>query len=393
MAQGTTSGPLRDCGASRGPFLEYLGRVMLSDLVTQVTLGPIRFRSLRSGPNLALLALFILVSVLRALAVVLAFGGARSVSIGMPFFEQITGALGVWAATPIVLGLVLAMPKPKRGWLLFALAHLGGFLVFSVAQIVVMFALRGFFGGALGLYGMPIVLRFQIAWELQQNLIVYGGVAALLSLLLAWEEQQKAQIKAARLTAEVATARLDALTAKIDPHFLYNTLNTVSGVMFRQLELAERLLVDLAEILRATLESDQATWTLAEEQAHAERYVRILEARFGERLSVEWSPARTSSTALVPRFSLQSLIENAVKHNAQRVEPLRICVRMTTSPGSISVLVEDDGDGMVLTERPRGRGLDRLAEMLELLYPGGPGLQIEGAKGKGTRVAFTARET
>src|SRR5690606_30082927 len=104
-------------GSGRSRRMTYGWSAMLSDLITRINLGPIGFHAFRLRPSMALLALFLVISALRALSVVLALGSRSSVPYGMPFFEQFTGAIGVWVATPIVLAIVRRAPAPRQGWL------------------------------------------------------------------------------------------------------------------------------------------------------------------------------------------------------------------------------------------------------------------------------------
>jgi signal transduction histidine kinase len=297
---------------------------------------------------------------------------------------QLTGALGAWAGLPVVQAAVLnAHPAPARAprWWRVLAVHLTGYLVFVVLHVAVMQSLRSLLF-ALDLTrtsGGP--LRIQVLWEMQGDMIVYASAAGLLTVLVSWRKQQRAALHAANLEARLAEARLDALTSQVDPHFFFNALNTVSAVMYEDLDKTEKLLDSLGCIMRATLQKDGPTWTLAEECNHTQRYLDLLRARFGERLTVSWqsravhsSPARqpASSEALlelaVPRFCIQTLVENAVKHNASRVEPLHVAVSMTRQARCVEVSVEDNGYGFPDCGSATQGSLERLSATLRLLH-------------------------
>jgi LytS/YehU family sensor histidine kinase len=114
----------------------------------------------------------------------------------------------------------------------------------------------------------------------------------------------------AQLTTELRDAQLRALVGQLNPHFLFNALNTISAVMYTDLALTDRLLADLGQLLRAGLASDAGpTWSLADERVHTEHFLAAMLARFGDRLSVAWRVDDQAAVAQLPRFTLQLLVE------------------------------------------------------------------------------------
>jgi len=277
---------------------------------------------------------------------------------------QLTGAFGAWLALPAIH---LAVMNASSGRAVrFVGAHLLGFGLFFTVHFLTMTALRH----ALRL-PLEGTLASQARWEAQVDLVVYAGLVAAWSLFDAKEHRRRAEVREAQLAMQLSEARLATLTAQLDPHFLFNALNALGATMHVDLERTERLLVDLAELLRASLETEQPTWSLARERAHTERYLDVLEARFGpERLSVSWRIPPEAGPCDVPRFAVQSLVENAVKHNAARRGGLRIVIAATVTPSGLRLVVADDGVGFgaQTTSRGTGRGLARLGETLRLLH-------------------------
>lgn len=146
-----------------------------------------------------------------------------------------------------------------------------------------------------------------------------------------------------------AEARLSALHARIRPHFLFNSLNTVAELVHEQPEAAEQAVLDLARVFRAALASN-STSTLAEEIELARRYLDIEHWRLGERLRVEWQLPTPLPAVPLPILTLQPLVENAVRHSIERqAEPGPIQVECQVGRQSISVVIEND----------RVTGLDR----------------------------------
>ena len=154
--------------------------------------------------------------------------------------------------------------------------------------------------------------------------------------------------RARQLAVRAKQAELEALQARIRPHFLFNTLNTGAALVHQRPEQAERLLLDLADLFRAALGGPREI-PLADELALARRYLEIEALRFGERLRVAWDVPTPLPDATVPALSIQPLVENAIRHG---IEPL-------AGGGTVSVQVHATVDEIVVTVRnplpPAGR--------------------------------------
>ncbi len=148
----------------------------------------------------------------------------------------------------------------------------------------------------------------QIPTVLARNMTVSGIIAAVLLRHMTIHARWRSQIKAE------AEARLDALQARMRPHFLFNSLNTIASLLRSRPDQAEELVLDLADLFRTSLRRDQRWTTLADETALARRYLNIEQQRLGDRLRVEWRLDALPEDALLPPLSLQPLVENAVYH-------------------------------------------------------------------------------
>lgn len=135
-------------------------------------------------------------------------------------------------------------------------------------------------------------------------------------------------LRAEGRTPEATKAQLTALQAHIRPHFLFNTLNSAIALVREEPSKAERLLEDLSDLFRATLQDPRSTIPLHEEIELAQRYLNIEQIRFGERLQVEWDLDPAALDVCLPPLLLQPLVENAVKHG---VEPSEIGAKVTIS--------------------------------------------------------------
>lgn len=200
---------------------------------------------------------------------------------------------------------------------------------------------------------------------------------------------------AARLAAEAESHRrgleLSVLKTQLNPHFLFNCLNTVNALVGRNPEEARRVLAALGETLRYSLDSDQtARVPLDEELRFTQTYLEIEACRFGERLQTVWRIESGLSNLAVPPMMLQPLVENAVKHAlSKRVESLEVVLEIKRDDEGVLVSVSDDGPGSKETMTQllgRGRGLHHTHRRLKALYPDNAGLSVSGETG--FRVSF-----
>ncbi|HVW24064.1 MAG TPA: sensor histidine kinase [Polyangiaceae bacterium] len=316
---------------------------------------------------------------------------------------QLTGAIAAWASIPVAQLTALNAPSPTSPphstqedsvyrstirWTRFLVAHLVGYVAFSAVHIACIRGLRWLLLH-LSIVGTPDgPLGARVLWEMQNDMVVYACAAAILTMMRAFHERDETALRTYALEARLAEARLDALAAQVDPHFFYNALNTISATMYDDLPRTERYLASLAAIMRATLADGSRTWTLDDERAHTERYLELMTARFGDRLRATWTQEGAVGSVLVPRFAVQSLVENSVKHNARRREPLHIHIDVRRQGDDVVVSVADDGVGFSEEPVPLGRGLGRLEETLRLLHGSVGSLKREVNEGGGARVRW-----
>ncbi|MDR3714450.1 MAG: histidine kinase [Puia sp.] len=180
-------------------------------------------------------------------------------------------------------------------------------------------------------------------------------------------EKEIAEAQAQKSTAE---ARLRVLESRIHPHFLFNTLNSISALISVNPSRAEQTVGQLAILLRASLDnSTQSLIPFEQELAMVESYLEIEKVRFGDKLRTSTLVSKELRCALVPPMSVQMLVENAVKHG---ITPQRgggkIEVDASLKDGSLKIEVRDSGSGFNLTSVPAGHGLDNLVERLNSLF-------------------------
>jgi two-component system sensor histidine kinase AlgZ len=180
-------------------------------------------------------------------------------------------------------------------------------------------------------------------------------------------EKEVAEERTAKLVAE---ARLQSLQSRLHPHFLFNTLNSISALIRIDAVRAEQMVGRLSALLRASLDSSSRSLIpLDQELAMVEDYVAIERARFGDRLRGRVEVPAELRNAQVPPLSIQSLVENAVKHG---ITPQRdggeVLVAALARNGQVTIEVSDSGAGFDLTALRAGHGLDSLIERLDALF-------------------------
>lgn len=193
-------------------------------------------------------------------------------------------------------------------------------------------------------------------------------------------DAREREVQVARLSDQLSSARFASLQAQLNPHFLFNTLNTIA-VLVRDNDRqgAVRIIEHLSELLRRTLTRHQANEvTLAEELDLVQQYVAIEQARFSDRLRPEFRIPDSLMSAAVPSFALQHLVENAIRHGiAKHTDAGLLLVTATRSGEVLEIAVIDDGIGFdPAAPLPQGHGIDNTRERLRALHGGRASLEI-----------------
>ncbi len=193
----------------------------------------------------------------------------------------------------------------------------------------------------------------------------------------------------------LAEAELRALRAQISPHFIYNALAAIASYIHTQPDEARDLLTEFAEFIRYAFRRQQPYVTLADEFAYVEKYLRLEQARFGERLEISLRVAPEALAAIVPVLSLQPLVENAVRHGVERRGQGRVEITVGCHHGGIEITVSDNGVGMsaeraeaVLAGAAEGVGIANVQARLLASFGPAYGLEIETSEGAGTTVTM-----
>jgi signal transduction histidine kinase len=208
-----------------------------------------------------------------------------------------------------------------------------------------------------------------------------------------YRRDRRREVETARLSAQLAESRLDALSAQLQPHFLFNTLQGVSTLIHRDPLAADTMLTRLADLLRRSLDTrGEHRVRLGEELEIVELYVAIWRARFPDRLEFEVDVAEEAMDTLVPSFILQPLLENAFQHGiARRAGAGRVVLSARLLEGRVELSVVDDGPGLSGLDcfPAEGIGLSNTRQRLSELYGENHSLILDEGDGTGLKVVVT----
>jgi multisubunit Na+/H+ antiporter MnhC subunit len=237
---------------------------------------------------------------------------------------------------------------------------------------------------------IPVAFRWA-AGEVQEPLVVTVATLMLARFLLLQEREKERVLRADRLVTRLSEARLQLLRSQLNPHFLFNSLNSVATLIgsddLAASTMLERL-IGFYGIVSAT--EGKPFVRVAEEVAFIREYLMIEQSRFGARLSAQIDADRASLDALVPPLLLQPIAENAIKHGIARIPgPGSIHLRIACDQQHVRFVVENSGRAIDAARARDGVGLANTRERLRQTYGGDQELRAEAAGRRGTRVTVT----
>jgi sensor histidine kinase YesM len=309
---------------------------------------------------------------------------ARFVPMGILFANAIGFAAGF--AARFVLPRYTALPTRLRIPLAIITLLAGG--AFGTVLVVLTNPLTVFYQGRLLL--LLVIVDSVIAVVV--GLIVYNYERLRDQIEAGYRAAAENRVREERLRELAARSELKALKAQINPHFLFNALNSISALVSIDPDAAQRTLERLAGIFRGTLlASENETVPLWKELELVDAYLEVERARFGRRLTVREDVAENARDVEVPPLILQPVVENAVRHGiSPRVEGGTVRIEARRDAGSLVLAVEDDGPGVEAADLEQalagGYGLRNVRDRLNTKFGDGPWFRVEGGRGRGMRV-------
>ncbi len=296
-----------------------------------------------------------------------------SVSPLKPFIEEMTGALLLGVLFFPAVWLCRRYPLDRAAWRRRIGIYLIALVVFGVTATTGMWVLRLtlFPLAGLGSYNYGVI-AWRYLMEFPMQVLAFALTIAAIHAAGALRAAHDRALRTAHLETALAQAQLRSLRLQLQPHFLFNALNTISSTMYRDPRMADEIIEQLAELLRASLKTARTDEVpLHEELGILQQYLGIMRARFGDHLNVSLDVNGAPGEALVPSMLLQPLVENAIRHgNAARLGRGAIRIRASRRGDSLVLEVEDDGPGAGAPAQSNGTGvgLTATAERLRLLY-------------------------
>jgi LytS/YehU family sensor histidine kinase len=240
-------------------------------------------------------------------------------------------------------------------------------------------------------FSANVLFHYFVA-KINNAVFLYWAIFAVGQIINYYRQARERDLRASQLEAKLAQTQLQLLKMQLHPHFLFNTLNAISALIHQDVELADRMIARLGDLLRITLENANTQEVpLRQELDWIQPYLEIEKARLGPRLTVQLEIDPAVMDAKVPNLILQPLVENAIRHGvAPRPEPGRIAIAASRDNGHLRLAVTDDGPGLKSPETSRsGIGLANTRARLEKLYGAEHTLELSNGPECGLRVAIT----
>jgi len=289
--------------------------------------------------------------------------------------EEGTGVYSVFLLLPVVFRYARVYLFERKGWLKLGLFHLGAAVVFSGAHTSIMAISRHFLSPLMGLgpydYG---IMSYRYPMEFSNDLIGFTVIVGLYSFYQRLRIAQAQQLAAAELRADLVQAQLENLRLQLQPHFLFNSLNTISSVMYEDVRAADAMITQLSDLLRLTLRASRThEIPLAEELQITRLYLDLMQKRFENKLSVSYVIDASLNETLVPQLILQPLLENSLRHGMKSGNgAMELSIGAHRENGSLILQVCDTGCGLAENDPGhlfgRGLGLSNIRDRLAHLY-------------------------
>ena len=309
--------------------------------------------------------------------------------------EEGTGVFTVFLLLPLIFRFAKKYLFESRGWLKLALLHLAGAAVFSALHTTMMAFSRDFLAPLLGIgrydYG---IMTYRYPMEFSNDLIGFTVIVGAYSFYQRMRIAQAQQLAAAELQTKLAQAQLENLRLQLQPHFLFNTLNTISSVMYEDVRAADAMITQLSDLLRLTLQASHSHQIpLAEELEITRLYLDLMQKRFENKLRVSYEVAPDLEGTLVPQLILQPLLENSLRHGMKSGKAgMDLAIAAYRENGSLILKVSDTGSGLGEVEASqvfgRGLGLSNIRDRLAHLYGSQQQFAIANRPGGGAEVTL-----
>ena len=309
-------------------------------------------------------------------------------------------AYALWGPlfTPIAVFMARRFPFEKQSWLRSLIVHCFSAPAIGAIHAMICVACSSWIWPEMGSYGaVTKVQMFQRYFLMygSDNIFIYWSIVFVMQGWMYYERYRDRELKASVLQTQLAKAQLQALKVQLHPHFLFNTLNSVSELMHLDVNSAERMITRLSDLLRMALENiGEQEVTLSHELEFAKGYLEIEQLRFQDRLQVELDIQPETLDCRIPNLLLQPIVENAIRHGISKaagVGHVQVFTRKISD--RLLIVVSDNGPGLKLNGKLStsnfGLGLSTTRTRLEVLYGNEQTLVLNNLPERGLEVRIS----
>lgn len=290
-----------------------------------------------------------------------------------PFIYEMTGGYSFIILLPFMLILYKRYPLTKQNYyyilplyFLAAIPVAGLHVLFMFSSRQLIFNLAGW--GTYDYGYMPY--RF-----IMEYIKMFTGLSIaylIYHLIAAFKEKEKEKLQRSQLEEKLTAARLETLKSQLNPHFLFNTLNMISSVMYDDVKTADNMIANLSSMLRSTLNRpSEVLHSLKDELTVLNYYLEIMKARFKDKLKIEFSIEETALSALMPSFMIQPLVENSIKYGMDNAPVTEVRIKAESISEHLIITIADNGPGIKTdynTTLNKGLGMANTIERLEKTF-------------------------
>ncbi len=318
--------------------------------------------------------------------------GGKSGAYLLVLIYELTGVLTALVLVPFLLWLFTRFPLTRRDWWKRLPVFGVALVLFGVSHTTLMTLTRTLVLALLNLGPyQPGVLVYRYLMEFHKQVVIFGLVYLTYRFVQHLEETRAEAVAAAEVKEQLTRARLEALRLRLNPHFLFNTLNLISSRMYDDADVADRLLTGLSRLLRTGL-ADRQEVSLRDELDVLGTYLDIMKERFGTALDVRIEAEPQTLDLRFPSLILQPLVENSLKYGIERgqVSPLKLVVTAHRTGNRWWFWVRDNGPGLA-ADVPEGTGigLASVRERLQTTYGSEQSFELVNRPGGGLEVGIT----
>ncbi len=303
--------------------------------------------------------------------------------------EEMTGMWAGLAIMPLVAGVTFSYPLSNGGWKRWWPVYVGTGVAGGFLDTSIIYAMRIAVFAAMrrGLYDYGD-MRVRYFMELPVQLIGIGTMVLTISYSEHRRLFREREARIQTLERQVLQAQLETLQMQLHPHFLFNALNAISSIVYEDAGAADRMIGALSDFLRRVLRTDKTLEVpLHEELEMLDLYLRVMRARFEDKLECSVTASQELRDALVPQLILQPLVENSLRYAADpETGRIEIAVEARREADLLCLEIRDRGAANEVSRAGNGVGLKNLAGRLEKLYGDAGRLRVEHHPGGGTSV-------